>query len=60
MTKLNQMHKTDSVLALLRLEANIMDWSNHDEMSRVALSQLFNKIYMIENMDFFEQLRFYK
>ena len=41
---------------LNRFEANIVDWPCYDGVSRAVLSQLFNKAYVIQIMDFVEQL----
>ena len=43
---------------LNRFEANIVDWPCYNGVSRVVLSQLFSKAYMIQIMDFVEQLCF--
>ena len=47
-------------MALLRLDANIMDQSSYDGLYRVLSSKLLNKVYIIDDMDFFEQLCFYE
>ena len=43
-------------MTLLRFEANIIDQSSYDGLLRVVLSYSFNKVYVIKNMVFAEQL----
>ena len=58
MNNLNQMHKSYFMMALF--ETNIVDWSSYYRVPQVFLKQLINKVYMIQNMDFVEQLGFYE
>ena len=47
-------------MALLRFDANIMDQSSYDGLYRVLSLKLLNKVYIIDDMDFFKQLCFYE
>ena len=58
MNNLNQMHKSYSMTALF--ETNIVDWSSYYGVPQVFLKYFINKVYMIQNIDFVEQLGFYE